>query len=83
MLHPTLLWNPWGLRMKPFSNVVYAGLVCVEVLSGAGGLLGLVVVWKLCRAVAVCGAERLGGGSFGLSLCVVLWDPFKSSAVTE
>lgn len=70
MQHPTLLWNPWGVRMKCFSNVVYAGLVCVEVLSGAGGLLGLVVVWKLCRAVAVRGAERLGGGSFGLSLFV-------------
>lgn len=56
--------------MKCFSNVVYAGLVCVEVLSGAGGLLGLVVVWKLYRAVAVRGAERLGGGSFGLSLFV-------------
>lgn len=60
MLHPTLLWNPWDLRMQPFSNVVYAGLVCVEVLNGAGGLLGLVVMWELCRAVAVHGAERLG-----------------------
>lgn len=68
--------------MKPFSKVVDAGLVCVEILNGAGGLLGLVVVGKLCRAVAVHGAERLGGGSFRLSLPIVFWDPFKSSAVT-
>lgn len=65
--------------MRPCSNVVYAGLVCVEVLNGAEGLLGSVVVWKLCRAVAVCGAERLGGGSFRLSLPRVFWDPLKSS----
>lgn len=63
-----LLWNPWNLRMQPFSNVVYAGLVCVEVLNGAGGLLGSVVMCELCRAVAVHGTERLGGGSFRLSL---------------
>lgn len=63
--------------MKPFSYVVYAGLVCVAVLNGAGGLLGLVVVWELCRG----GAESLGGGTFRLSLPRVLWDPFKCSAV--
>lgn len=68
--------------MKPFSNVVHAGLVCVEILNGAEGLLGLVVVWELCRAVALCGAERLGGGSFRLSLPRVSWDPLRSSAVT-
>lgn len=62
---------------------MYARLVCVEVLNGAGRLLGLVVVWKVCRAVAVCGAERLGGGSFRLSLPRVFWDPLKSGAVTR
>ena len=43
--------------------------------------LGSVVAWKLCRAVAVCGAEGLGGESFRLRLPTVFWDPFKSTAV--
>lgn len=46
------------------------------------GLLGSVVAWKLCRAVAVCGVGGLGGEHFRLCLPMVFWDPFKSTAVT-